>query len=61
MIDQKLINGGKKDHDLKAHLSTLQLAIDMIQEEWQKNPDSACRVIDLSVAKLLDIKELLKK
>lgn len=50
----------KKEHDLKAHLSTLQLAIDMIRDDWNKNPESVSKVIDLSIAKLTEMRSLLK-
>lgn len=50
----------KESHDLNAHLSTLLLAINMIREEWKKNPESVARVIDLSINKLEEIKKLSK-
>lgn len=57
---ENVVDDSKKEHDLKAHLSTLQLAIDMIRDDWKKNPESVSRVIDLSISKLTDIKTLLK-
>lgn len=50
----------KESHDLNSHLSTLSLALTMIKEDWDKNPDSVSKVIDLSIEKLQKIKELLK-
>lgn len=48
------------EHDIKAHISTLQLAINMVRDDWKKNPESVSRVIDLSIDKLNEIKSLLK-
>ncbi|MCK6593581.1 MAG: hypothetical protein L6Q33_00105 [Bacteriovoracaceae bacterium] len=51
----------KESHDLNSHLSTLSLALTMIKEDWEKNPDSVSKVIDLSIEKLQKIKDLLKQ
>lgn len=59
MMENSDINS-KKEHDLNAHLSTLQLALDMIRDDWNKNPESVSKVIDLSIAKLTEMSSLLK-
>ncbi len=50
-----------QSHDLNAHLSTLYLALNMIKEDWRKNPDSVSQVIDLSIEKLQTLKEMLRQ
>ncbi len=50
-----------KSHDLNAHLSTLYLALNMIKEDWHKNPESVSQVIDLSIEKLQTLKQMLLK
>lgn len=54
-------NSAQMNHDFNAHLSTLNLAMKMIQEEWEKNPDSVSTVIELSIEKLQHLKTLISK
>ncbi len=50
----------KSVHDIKSAISALINAIELINEEWDKNPELVDRIIPLSIDKLNELQSLLK-
>lgn len=54
-------NLSKSNHDIKSAISALINAVELINEEWEKNPELVDRIIPLTVDKLNELKNLLDK
>ncbi len=57
---KSLTSDSKASHDVNSHLSALTLALKMIKEDWETNPQSVEKVIELSIEKLQKLSEMLK-
>lgn len=51
----------KNIHDIKAAISALTNAMELISEEWEKNPELVERIIPLSIDKLKELQDELNK
>jgi hypothetical protein len=51
----------KDEHDVKAAISALLNAMELINEEWKSNPALVDRIIPLSIDKLNELKLALEK
>ncbi len=61
MSEKKVLDQGKLTHDINSSVSALELAVNLIKSDWDKNPELVTKVIDLSVEKLQFIKSQLPK
>ena len=61
MSDKISEDQGKLSHDINSSVSALELAVNLIKSDWDKNPELVTKVIDLSVEKLQFIKSKLSK
>lgn len=54
-------NNKQFDHDIKSAISAITGAMEIVREEWDKNPELVERIVPLTELKVAELKILLEK
>ena len=60
MMNQKRESNNLK-HDVTSHLGALLSAFELIQDEWESNPQLVDQIVSLSAQKIVELQKSLDK